>query len=108
MFENSKDILNITIAVSVFGIAFFLCWGMYYLNMTLRQIFKATGEMRDRFHKIDELVDAIKDKISHSASYLFLIGEGVKKLVEIVGRYTDKKNKKSEESTKSDKKTKNE
>jgi hypothetical protein len=91
MFETSKDILNIVIAVSIFGIAFFLCWGMYYLNMSLRQIFKAVREMRDRFHKIDELTDAIKEKIDHSASYLFLIGEGVKKLVEVIGRYTEKK-----------------
>lgn len=96
MFESSKDILNITIAVSIFGIAFFLCWGMYYMNMSLRQIFKATREMRDRFHKIDELVDAIKEKIDHSASYLFLIGEGVKKLVEVIGRYTERKSGKND------------
>ncbi len=100
MFETSKDILNITIAVSVFGVAFFLCWGMYYVNMSLKQIFGAVREMRDRFHKIDELVKAIKEKVEHSTSYLFLIGEGVKKLVDVVGKYTDRKEKNSSEGEK--------
>lgn len=91
MLETSKDILNITIAVAVFGVAFFLCWGMYYLNMTLKQVFRGAKEMRDRFRKIDDVVKSIKEKIDNSASYLFLIGEGVKKLVEVVGRYTERK-----------------
>lgn len=91
MLETSKDILNITIAISIFGLAFFLCWGLYYLNMTLKQVFNGVKEMRDRFQKIDDVVKSIKEKIDNSTSYLFLIGEGVKKLVDVVGRYTEKK-----------------
>ena len=56
MFETSKDILNIVIAVSIFGIAFFLCWGMYYLNMSLRQIFKAVREMQIDFTRLMSLL----------------------------------------------------
>lgn len=97
MFETSKDLLNIVIAISIFGIAFFLCWGMYYINMSLRQIFRGVKEMRDRIHKVDALIDSLKEKIDHSASYLFLIGEGMKKLVDIAKKYTDKKKEKEEE-----------
>lgn len=93
MLETSKDVLNIVIAISIFGIAFFLCWGMYYINMSLRQIFKAVQEMRERISKVDALIDAIKSKIDHSASYLFLIGEGIKKLVNIAKKYAKQREK---------------
>jgi hypothetical protein len=33
---------------------------------------------------LDELVNSLKEKIEHSTSYLLLIGEGVKKLVEVI------------------------
>lgn len=41
-------------------------------------------EMRERINKIDEAVKAFKEKVEHSTSYLMLIGEGVKKLVEVI------------------------
>lgn len=94
MIENSKDILNITLAVSVFGLTAFICWGLYYLSMSLKQVFKAAHEIGAIFDKIDKLLDTAKEKLDHSASYLFLIGEGVKKLVDVVGKYTDRKSKK--------------
>lgn len=94
MFETSQDLLYIAIAVSVFGLAVFSCWAIFYLAMILKQVFKIIKEMQDRLHKIDELIKAFKDKIDHSASYLLLIGEGVKKLVEVAKDYTGKEEKK--------------
>ncbi len=90
MFENSKDLLNIAIALSVFGFAVFSCWAIYYLARILGTVFGAVKDMRDRLHKLDELIKAIKDKIEHSTSYLLLISEGVKKLVEVIKEHTDK------------------
>lgn len=81
--ETSKDLLNIVIAVSIFGLAVFACISSYYFAMILRQTFKIIKEMRERIHKIDEAVDAFKEKIEHSSSYLLLIGEGIKKLTEV-------------------------
>ena len=86
MLETSGDILNIVLAISVFGIAFFLCWALYYLVMTLRQLFKAVKEVKEKMDKVDEAIKAFKDKIESSSSYLLLIGEGVKKLVEVMKR----------------------
>ena len=98
MFETSKDLLNIAIAVSVVGLAVFICWAIYYFAMILRQGFKIFREMRNRLHKIDEVIKTLKEKIEHSTSYLLLIGEGVKKLVEVAkdyaGKDEDKKTKK--------------
>ena len=40
--------------------------------------------MRNRTHKIDEIINLIKKKVEHSVSSLVLISEGMKKLVDIV------------------------
>ena len=92
MLETSQDVLNIIKAVSLVAFVGFACWGMYYFSMIMRQIFKVVKEMRDRVSKVDELLKAVKDKIEHSTSYLLLIGEGVKKLVEVIQERTEKKN----------------
>ncbi len=94
MLETSRDLLNIVIAASVFLFTVFVCWALYYFAQILRQTFKIVSEMRARLGKIDEFIKMLKDKIDHSASYLLLIGEGVKKLVEIAGDYAGKGGKK--------------
>ena len=91
MFETSQDLLNIVIAVSVLGLAFFICWAIYYVVMIFRQIFKVVREMRDRLHKMDDFLQSLKEKVEHSTSYLLLISEGVKKMSEILkDRYGNK------------------
>ena len=55
------------------------------------QVFGVIKEMRTRLHKIDELIKTLKNKIEHTTSYLLLISEGVKKLVEVIKDHTDKK-----------------
>ena len=94
MAETSKDLLYLAIAVAVVGLSGFSCWAIYYLARILQQFFKITKEMRDRLHKVDELIKAIKEKIEHGTSYLLLIGEGVKKLVEIVEKKFEKREEK--------------
>ena len=84
MFENSKDLLNIAIAAAIVGLAAFSCWAVYYLARILGQVFKIIKEMRERIHKVDDLIKTLKNKIEHSTSYLLLIGEGIKKLVEVI------------------------
>lgn len=94
MLETSKDLLNIVIAFCILWLTIFIAWFIYYLAMIMRQSFKIVKETRERLHKIDEVVKALKEKIEHSASYLLLIGEGVKKLVEVVKEHTGKEKKK--------------
>lgn len=84
MIQTSQDLLNIVIALCVFLFTIFVCWSIYYFARILQQTFRVIKEMRDRINKIDEVVKAFKEKIDHSSSYLLLIGEGVKKLVEVI------------------------
>ncbi|MBU0722346.1 hypothetical protein KKA93_02735 [Patescibacteria group bacterium] len=89
--NNSYDLLNIVIALSVLLFTIFSCWAIYYLVRILRQFFKVIEQTRDRLNKFDELLKMVKEKIESSTSYLPLIGEGVKKLVEIIKNRAKKK-----------------
>jgi len=89
MFENSKDILNIAIAVAIVGLAGFTAWGLYYFARILQQVFGVIKDMRSRLHKIDELIKTIKERLEHTTSYLLLISEGMKKLVDVIKEKVD-------------------
>ncbi|MDD4902333.1 MAG: hypothetical protein PHE24_04295 [Patescibacteria group bacterium] len=83
MFSTSHDILLLTIAACVAAFTIFLCWGMYYLVAMARNFFKIVKDIRRIIDKAEGVVDALKEKINSSAGYLYLIGEGLKKIVEI-------------------------
>jgi hypothetical protein len=93
LINDSHDLLNIVIALSVLLFTLFSCWAIYYLARILQQMFKVVKETRDRLNKFDELVKMVKEKIEHSASYLPLIFEGIKKLVELMKSRAEKKKK---------------
>lgn len=89
--NDSQDLLYIAISVSVLMFTIFSCWAIYYLARILQQMFRVVRETRDRLTKLDELFSALKAKIEHSASYLPLIVQGVKKMVEIMKNRAEKK-----------------
>jgi len=59
--------------------------------MIMRQAYKIVKETREKINKVDEVLKALKEKIEHSASYLVLISEGVKKLVEVIREKSEKR-----------------
>ncbi len=89
--QNSQDILNIVLAASVLSITVLLCWGLFYLVMMGRQISRWGSEIGEIIDNIKEITVIFKKKAEHSISYLVLIGEGVKKLVEYLREREEKK-----------------
>ena len=89
--NDNQDLLYLVISLSVLGLTFFICWAIYYLAKILQQSFQIVKEMRDRLHKVDTVIDTVKKKIEHSASYLLLIGEGIKTLVQVMKSRGEKK-----------------
>ncbi len=75
MFETSKDILNISIAVAVVAVAIFICWTMYYLVSNLRRINRISQKVEKGVMKVDGLIDLIKSKVKQSSSYFFLFSK---------------------------------
>lgn len=95
LIQNSQDLLNIVLAFCALWLTIFIAWFIYYMAMMMREAFKITKEMHERVNKVDKLIDSIKEKVEHPTSYLLLIGEGVKKLVELAKKeYGGKKKKK--------------
>jgi len=94
MFETSQDILNLAKTIGVLGLSLVLGLLIYYMAMTIRQAFKIVKEIRDKINKFDELMTLIKNKIENSTSHMYLLAEGVKKLVEIAKDYSEKRKEK--------------
>ena len=86
--ETSKDILNLSLAVSVFGLAFILGWIMVYFLLIIRRVIKVLERLEAGISKISDVAQTVKDKIESSASYLSLAVVGIKELVQF---FLDKK-----------------
>lgn len=93
LIQNSHDILNLTLAFCALLLSVLIGWFIYYMVMTVREMFKAVHGVNEKIEKAGAVIDSLKDKIEHSASYLLLIGEGVKKLVEMMSQAKAKKKK---------------
>jgi hypothetical protein len=92
--QTSHDILNLVIAFCLLWLTVFFAWMIYYFAMIAKQIYQMTKEMRLRIQKIDEAAKAFKEKLDHSSAYFVLIGEGIKKLVDMLREKNEKRNKK--------------
>jgi hypothetical protein len=92
--QSSGDILTLVKAFAILWIALLTGWFIYYLAMTAREGYLMMRGMRERISKVDAIIDSVKEKIEHSTSYLLLIGEGIKKLVEVAKEYSGESGKK--------------
>jgi len=93
LIHTSKDLLLVIISLCVLLLSAMTAWLIFYFAMITKQFYDIIKGWRDRMKKIDAAIDAFKEKIEHSTSYLLLIGEGVKKLVELAKDYIDKEKK---------------
>lgn len=94
MFETSKDLLLIILAVCILGFTIFICWAIYYFIMILRQANQIVKDIREKIKKIDDTITLIKEKIEHSASHLTLLAEGVRQTMVYMKEKKEKKKKK--------------
>jgi hypothetical protein len=78
MFSTSRDILNLVLAASVAGVAFFLCWLMYYLAMSLRNVYKVSKDIRETITEVKETVKAFRGKVKEAAAFFVMMNEGMK------------------------------
>lgn len=98
LIQTSKDVMNIAISFSILLISVFIAWFIFYMAMIMKQFYDIIHGVKGSMKKVDDAIDAFKEKIEHSASYLLLIGEGIKKLVEVAKNFSDgKKNKEDED-----------
>lgn len=104
MFDTSKDILNLVIGISILSLAFFLSWSLYYLVLSLRNVFRLTKRVEVAIKKVEDLAETIKSKVKNAGSYLFVASELVKKVMKMMNNKKETDWSEDEERTK--KKTK--
>jgi len=99
MFGSSNDILLITIAVCIALFTLFSCWGIFYIVMIIRRAFKMVKGVEDVIAGFNDLIKTTKQKMEHSAAYISVLSEGVKRAIELgkdsFGVDNKKKSKKS-------------
>ena len=87
--QNSGDILNIVIAVSIALLVLFICWGLFYVVMTVRNFYKISKETREGFSKVSEILSRAKEQVENGTFYLSLAKEGIEKGVNILREKID-------------------
>ena len=107
MFETSKDVLNLVLAVSIIGITVFICWLLYYFIASIKKLHDVISLFQNTLKSLSELVDNAKKKLKDSSTHLKLVGALVQKVAEEVYSRTKKKrktNKKTNSKTSKNKK----
>ncbi|NUM25467.1 MAG: hypothetical protein HUU49_02450 [Candidatus Buchananbacteria bacterium] len=79
--ESSKDILFLTIALSIFLFTVFACWAVYYVIVMLKNISKMTISAREKLELVDKILKLIKDKLEKGSNHAAMISDSVIKLV---------------------------
>lgn len=86
----SRDILFYTLAVAAAVATGFWVWLLWYII----KIFKTTQglieDFRDRLHRIDQILQAIQDKLSSTHVQLSMLAEGVKSLISFFANRSSK------------------
>ncbi|MDD5040743.1 MAG: hypothetical protein PHY34_06405 [Patescibacteria group bacterium] len=100
MFETSKDILYVALALSAIVLTFFLCWALYYIVMMLKKVHLAVNQVSDlitsirqKIDRLEQLMSAVEDKLKDSASYIPLLLKGVSELIDYFKQRKAKKDK---------------
>ncbi len=82
MFENSKDILYIVLAVSILGVSTFLCVVLFYVVRILKNTSAVVDELAEKVQYLASIVDAIKEKVDQVSGIMSLgVGGMVKKFI---------------------------
>ena len=79
--ESSKDILFLTIALSIFLFTVFACWAVYYVIVMLKNVSRMTISAREKLEMIDKILKLVKDKLEKGSNHAAMISDSVIKLV---------------------------
>jgi len=93
MFETSKDILNLVLAISIVGISIFICWLLYYIIASIKKIHNTLNLFQKALGSFNDLMINAKKKLQSSAAYFKLAGMLVGKIAEEIKNRNIKKGK---------------
>lgn len=94
MIETTKDLLYLILSFVILLLTIFLCWAIYYVAMILREFKKIVFDVRRKIELVETVLNAFKDKIEHTSSYLKLLVESAGNIVEFLKDRKEEKEKK--------------
>jgi hypothetical protein len=81
MLETSKDVLNLSLALSAFGLAFLIGWILVYFIIMVRRLVRIFTGVEESLRKVEGFLAAAREKLDHSSGYLAILATGAKELV---------------------------
>jgi hypothetical protein len=84
MIETSTDVLLLTIAGSVALFTIFVCWGIFYVVVMLKNVSKMTISIREKLEIIDRILKLVKDKLEKGGNHMAMVTDSVIKLIGLV------------------------
>ena len=96
MFENSRDILNYSLALSVLVLTFLMAWILVYVVKIFREMERVVRDVTRAVEKFTDMIDFAKDKISNAAAVIPLVIKSSEKIFELIRTLRDKKDRASD------------
>ncbi|MBI4091060.1 MAG: hypothetical protein HY422_03475 [Candidatus Komeilibacteria bacterium] len=91
MLENSRDILNYTLAAAAVFLTFFICWILWYVVGMFRDMRKVMRDVTKTIEKFNTVLDFAKEKISSVSAVFPLIIKATEKIAETIGAFREKR-----------------
>ncbi len=99
--ETTKDLFWLLFGLSIVLFTLFVCWGMFYMIMTIRDLRETIKNLKRKLDLVEEFLTTVKEKITDTSQYLKTIIETV---IKITGWFEQQKkssnNKKNKSVTK--------
>lgn len=93
MFDSSKDILFIVIAVAVAVLTFLFSWLLIYMIRIIKRAYGAVNLVSEKIEMLAKLVDTLKEKIEHSATAVTVLSKTIANVADYWNKRRTKKTK---------------
>lgn len=78
--ETTKDLFWLLFGLSIVLFTLFVCWGMFYMIMTIRDLRETIKNLKRKLDLVEEFLTTVKEKITDTSQYLKTIIETVLKI----------------------------
>ncbi len=89
--ETTKDLFYLALAIGIFGISGFLCWGLYEIARLLRQANDIVLDAREKIAKIEHAITSLKEKMESSMTMLTALTAGWKNVAAMFEKRNEEK-----------------
>lgn len=87
----TRDILFLSLAVAALVATGFWVWLLWYIIRTFKAIGDLVQDFRDRLSAIDEILRAIREKLTSTHTQLSLVVDGIRQLMTFINNRREKK-----------------